>query len=145
MSDRNLDEPLFVAGKHQQGVMKKMEDGVIKEYNLYDEHIEEDFEDILDNTIDVLGKNMIVPERGTVVRKTNNIEEQITNAYNTQIDSYINRLMSNNQIQNILSKNKFWYKDDDFLNVITSKVVNMSNGNLIYEEVKQNLKNKYNV
>ena len=133
------------ARKGEQGVIKRGEgrssttshDGVIKEYYLIDEG---DSMDWLDDVIDEVddGRQYRQP-----IQKQNNLENQIVNAMNKGLDGAISRVLQHPKLNAILSKKSDWYKDRDYLNVVCSKVVEASNGNLIFEDIKQRIKEIY--
>lgn len=124
------------ARQNEKGVVQKREDGILKTYNLIEP--EETF-DWLDETIDELddGRQYRQPI------KQNNLENQIVSAMNKGLDGVINKVLNHPKLKVILSKKQDWYKDRDYLNVVCSKVVEASNGNLIFEDIKQRIKEIY--
>lgn len=136
---------LVPANKKEQGVITKVEDGVVKEYNLIDEG--DDFDFVLDDTIDNLEDNMTTADYKSIVvnkpKATNNLEQQIISSLEKQVDNYVDKVLSNPKIKQILSKRKNWVQDNDFLNVIATKVVEVSNGQLMFETVKNSIKQRY--
>jgi len=141
MKDTNAK--FITAGKGEGGIIKKMVDGVLKEYQTFEDEPEdiEELDEVLDELDD--GREIYIDE--PPVKKPNRMENQVLEAYNQQkgilFDKYIDKVLNHPQIKSNLYKD--WHKDNDFLNVISSKVVEVSNGRLIFETVKQSIKERY--
>ena len=137
MKDPNAK--FITAGKGEGGTIKKMVDGVLKEYQTFEDEPEdiEELDEVLDELDD--GREIYIDE--PPVKKPNRMENQLIGAMNQQVDKYIDKVLNHPQIKSNLYKD--WHKDNDFLNVISSKVVEVSNGRLIFETVKQSIKERY--
>ena len=137
MKDTNAK--FITAGKGEGGTIKKMVDGVLKEYQTFEDEPEdiEELDEVLDELDD--GREIYIDE--PPVKKPNRMENQLMGAMNQQVDSYIDKVLNHPQIKSNLYKD--WHKDNDFLNVISSKVVEVSSGRLIFENVKQSIKERY--
>ena len=138
------------AYKTSQGtVRKKGEDGVIREYNL--DLSEDDSEFLLDDELENMDVGKInigsVRQQQMKQRPKMGIEQQIQSSLDSQITkqvfNYINKVVNNPKIKIILSKNKNWINDNDYVNTIAQKVVEASGSTLMFETVKQSLKNIY--
>ena len=136
MKDTNAK--FITAGKGEGGIIKKMVDGVLKEYQTFEDEPEdiEELDEVLDELDD--GREIYIDE---TVKKPNRMENQLIGAMNQQVDKYIDKVLNHPQIKSNLYKD--WHKDNDFLNVISSKVVEVSSGRLIFEQVKQSIKERY--
>ena len=137
MKDTN---ELFVpARKGEGGIIKKMVDGVIVEQDVYEPEDEENIEE-LDETLDELDDGSeIDTTQYTPVRKSG-IEDQISGVIYQQ-DKLIDIVLNHPEIKANLFGD--WYNDNDILNIIVGKVIEIGKGKLIFEHVKSAIKKRY--